>query len=467
MRVKKLSLSNFEFSFSKPKQGLFKMGDNDFKIVTEYGKERKVNFNELLVYLFSEGMNNSLEVSDNIRRYDAVFDMSIHEINDLLNQLVEEQFLKFEPRKKELHKHYSYNPVKILNYARSVSAAKKTNEFISLGKLELAVTHKCPFNCTYCSKKEYNPSEQLSLEEKKKVIYEAYELGAQTIALTGGEPLHDEVAEETFELIGYASDLGYKRKVLLTSGYHIDKYFQSIIDSHLDEVQVSYNMSCKFYEDRVRNQYIEKNIKQISGLMDYGIRLGICSVLTNESIGFIDEIIKFCLENKLYSVYFYPVMPVGDAKNIWNEIKLDVSDLKNALALIKERREELKQRLYISAPQSFLQDEKPLQICEGGMYMLYVTESGDTAACACSAASGFNVRDYSLSWIWKESRYFDGYRIVKSVNSLCQACDDYSLCINSCVCRESLAVRNFKFSSGKCALITGNLKINEIGSVME
>lgn len=76
------------------------MGDNDFKIVTEYGKERKVNFNELLVYLFSEGMNNSLEVSDNIRRYDAVFDMSIHEINDLLNQLVEEQFLKFEPRKK-------------------------------------------------------------------------------------------------------------------------------------------------------------------------------------------------------------------------------------------------------------------------------------------------------------------------------------------------------------------------------
>ncbi|MNP29273.1 pyrroloquinoline quinone biosynthesis protein PqqE [compost metagenome] len=104
-----------------------------------------------------------------------------------------------------------------------------------------------------------------------------------------------------------------------------------------------------------------------------------------------------------------------------------------------------------------MQDEKPLQICEGGLYMLYVAESGDTAACACSAVSGFNVRDYSLSWIWRESKYFDKFRTVKSVNSLCHACDDYPLCINSCILRDNLASKDMKFRSGNCSFITGNL----------
>lgn len=447
-----MNFLNYEYTFCQPKQGLFKVDHNSFKIITEYGKERNVNLNELLVYLFAEGMINSLKVRENVLKNDIDFIMPLKEIDNILNGFVEDKLLKFQPRKKELHKHYSYNPVKIFKNAISYS----TNyEFISLGKLELAVTSKCPFNCTYCSKKQHAQQEELSVTEKKRVIYEAFELGAQTITFTGGEPLHNDVVDETLELIKYSYDLGYKRKVLLTSGYNINNHLHSIVDSHLDEVQISYNMNCKFDDDKIRNQYIERNIKQICSLMNFGVRLGVCCVLTNESINYIDEIIHFCLENKLYSLYFYPVMPVGYAKNAWNEIKMSVSELDEALKKIKIMREKYKDKLYISAPQSFMQDEKPFQICEGGMYMLYITESGDASACACSSNSGLNVRDHSLSWIWKKSRYFDIYRIPKTANSICDSCDEYSLCINSCIYREVLATKNLKFYSDKCELMVG------------
>lgn len=443
----------YQYTFCQPKQGVFKVDQNHFEIITEYGLRISVNYNKLLIYLFSEEMSNATDVHNNVQKYEATFNLSLQEIENTLDEFLEYHILQYGPLQKVLHRHYSFNPAKILNYAQS----ECNKRFISLGKLELAVTAKCPFNCTYCSKKIHSSQSELSLAEKKRVILDASELGAQTVSLTGGEPLHNEIVHETLELIEYAHELNYRRIVLLTSGYNIDKYSERIVSSHLNEVQISYNMIGKFAEDRIRNQYIEKNITNICSIMDYGIRLGVCCVLTSENIKHIPEIVEFCLKHNLYSIYFYPVMPVGYAQNVWNEIRLSAAELNQALQLIKSLRAQYKNILYISAPQSFMQDERPLQICEGGLYMLYITESGDTSACACSSPSGLNVRDHKLSWVWQEADYFDTYRTVKSPNQVCNSCDDYATCINSCIHRERLAISNYKFQSNRCNLINDDI----------
>lgn len=113
----------------------------------------------------------------------------------------------------------------VLNH---IDTEPDSEQIVSLGKLELSVTHKCPFNCTYCSKKHHKEDECLTLDEKKKVILDAYKLGSDTLTLTGGEPLCDEAVDETLELMKFAKEVGYKRRVILTSGYGIIENFSEI-----------------------------------------------------------------------------------------------------------------------------------------------------------------------------------------------------------------------------------------------
>ncbi len=59
------------------------------------------------------------------------------------------------------------------------------------------LTRRCNKECDYCyTEKDYNPKEELSLEENKKVIDKFKELGVWYLAFSGGEPtLRSELAD--------------------------------------------------------------------------------------------------------------------------------------------------------------------------------------------------------------------------------------------------------------------------------
>ncbi|MCM1991850.1 radical SAM protein [Oceanirhabdus seepicola] len=63
----------------------------------------------------------------------------------------------------------------------------------------VAVTHRCMYNCSYCSARGRGNGNELTTEQWKKVFKELQDMGTSVIGVTGGEPL---LREDIEELIG-------------------------------------------------------------------------------------------------------------------------------------------------------------------------------------------------------------------------------------------------------------------------
>ena len=81
-----------------------------------------------------------------------------------------------------------------------------------------AVTPQCPCNCWHCSFSDRSKKDILSLDQLKKAISHAQDLGASVIGLTGGEPLLREDLEEIIASIDKRS-----MPIMFTTGYKLTR----------------------------------------------------------------------------------------------------------------------------------------------------------------------------------------------------------------------------------------------------
>lgn len=442
---------NRYWKYEQPRQAIFKLPNNNYRILTQYGESLEVTKDEILVYLFSNNQANIIDIQKSISINYNDLELDLAFVNKTLGKYVNNGFLNYSTPEKEFHPIYSFNPEKIV---KKLDQQYSKEKIITVGKLEFAVTDACPFHCSYCSRRIAAEDQYISYEEKEKLVYYCFEMGAYTLNITGGEPLFDKAAEETIQLITYAKKLGYKRIYVSTSGYGIIENIDRLASAGLDEIQISYNKCELFEEDRVRNKFIENNIKDIRKVIPDDIRFGACCVLTKENLSKIEDIIEFCIDNKLWSVYFYPVMPVGGAIGIWDNIEIETQELARVVKKIQFYKDKYKEQIFISAPQAFLNPSNNInQICEGGTYMLYATNRGNVSACACSPSAKENFRNMKIEEIWMNSQYFEKYRHNKTFNDVCQSCDQMKYCLNCCVIRNEQANNlNIKYKWDKCQL---------------
>ncbi len=423
------------YLFAEAKQAIMAMPSGQFRVITEHGKEKNLSKTDLLVYLCSNEKETIGDIQFFMKKQMG-YDIDPNSLLEKVEEFIKDGLILSGSEINKFHPHYAFNIKKVIERVMTEEVSQK-EKIITLGKVELSVTNECPFSCSYCSKKaQIMKEELLTLDEKKKILYDAYMLGANTMTLTGGEPLCERCFEDTLSLIRYGKELGFRRKVILTSGIGLSGRIPEIREAGVDEVQISYNGNQYFEEDRIRNLFIENNIQDIAKLNDYNIRLGICCVVTRENVTRFGEIIDFCLKNEIHSVYFYPVMPIGAAKQVWNELMPEPNLLRKAFEELKKYKEEYKLILNISAPQSFMYEGKYKQICDGGLDMVYVGETGRVAACACSELSTYSVKDNSLKWIWENAEYFEKFRVVKEYNEKCLSCTDMQMCVNTCYYRN-------------------------------
>jgi radical SAM protein with 4Fe4S-binding SPASM domain len=95
-------------------------------------------------------------------------------------------------------------------------------------------TFACNFNCVHCTSagKPAAPDE-VSTEEAKRIVDQAYEFGASFFGITGGEAL---LRKDLFDVVGYAKKIGLNVSII-TDGRLVDgKTFENIVRN---EVHVS------------------------------------------------------------------------------------------------------------------------------------------------------------------------------------------------------------------------------------
>ena len=443
-----------KYEFVEPKQAVYKYPDGTFEVVSLGNKTDTLTHFEMVCYLCANDTFSIEEVKANICRYYKYTDEPIDVIQQVINLLIEKGLIVQTIPKKELHKHAAFNH----NLLRQLDSPVNKRTILSIADIEISITELCPFNCTYCSKKENESTKQyVALDRWKQIIEEAYSIGANSIKLSGGEPLHPKAIDDTFELVRHAKEVGYQRIVILTSGFNLAENIQRVVESGVTEISISYNMISHYEEDRIRNQYVEKHIKEISRLLEYDIQLDLCCVVTQESLPLVEKVLNFALENKFGCAHFYPIMPVGGAKSYWDTLKLSSEDLRQLMLRLEDKREALKDTINISAEQMYLHRNKVTNLgCEAVGYWIYFSEDGCVSTCACGELATDNIKGDGMVSIWRNSEYFESIRNFKD-NSACTRCADRKYCVNNCYIRLTQATtQSLTYACPTCELLTSD-----------
>lgn len=174
----------------------------------------------------------------------------------------------------------------------------------SLRSLEVAVTYRCNSGCEQCScrlsfDKERERNEKLTLDEFKKAIDQAVELGAFQFSINGGEPMLEEGI--VYELIRYIKKHHKRLVMLCTNGTLLNKgKIAKLRDCGLDGIKMGFDSAFEAFHDknRVKGSY-KKILENIDQCKKNNIRVSLNTILTNEKVQGDDIIYTFLLARKL------------------------------------------------------------------------------------------------------------------------------------------------------------------------
>jgi len=101
--------------------------------------------------------------------------------------------------------------------------------------LRISVTSKCNMNCIYCHREgEFNPGDDMELDEIAEICWTFYKLGVQKVKITGGEPL---VRKDIVDVVSAMPP--FKDVSLVTNGSLLSKLAYELKEAGLHRVNVS------------------------------------------------------------------------------------------------------------------------------------------------------------------------------------------------------------------------------------
>lgn len=186
--------------------------------------------------------------------------------------------------------------------------------------IEIEVTDKCNFNCSFC----YNNSKNIRAFDDEDIFnkwFPFFDLviksgGVFQIIISGGEPLI--YKEDIYKILKLIS-CDKTGLLLITNGYLLDeKFITNIKNMPWYWVQVSLDSYKKEVHDNLRGQIgaYDKVIKNVKLLKKYNIPVALSSVVTSNEVDNIENFILLALNLQVDAVLFSEIMPVGRARNI-------------------------------------------------------------------------------------------------------------------------------------------------------
>lgn len=310
-------------------------------------------------------------------------------------------------------------------------------------------TFNCSFNCVHCTSagKPAAPDE-LSTEDAKKIVDQAYELGASFFGVTGGEML---LRKDLFEVIAYARKVGMNTSIITDGRLLNDKAFENIVKN---ETKVSVSIDGKeSTNDKVRGKgAYAASVKAIERLSRE--KLLNCLVYTlanvNEQITNVTEedftaVLDLAEKYGARWVIYHGMIPyskdpaslkaapsAGQYEWAWNKLydlrvkykgKPDINIYYPSYARVA------KQRGIADWDNWF--NHFFLGRCFFGKFMS-IAENGDAIPCSYNDVYRFgNIKKQSLQSIWNELQNNEFFAKVRDKNNLkgkCGVCEYREIC---------------------------------------
>jgi MoaA/NifB/PqqE/SkfB family radical SAM enzyme len=123
--------------------------------------------------------------------------------------------------------------------------------FVRPDVLQLTVTTRCNLRCKTCNIYEHSskPEEELSINEMKPIIRQAYFWGIPTLSILGGEPL---LRSDIIPLIEYAKKFGMEVQITTNATLITKELADKLVDLGVDSVSMSLDGSTAELHDKIR-----------------------------------------------------------------------------------------------------------------------------------------------------------------------------------------------------------------------
>jgi pyrroloquinoline quinone biosynthesis protein E len=295
--------------------------------------------------------------------------------------------------------------------------------------------------------------EELTTQEWKLALKQARQLGAVQLGFSGGEPL---LRTDLENLVSYGRDLGFYTN-LITSGIGLtQKRAQSLKDSGLDHIQLSFQASSKNLNDVLGGgRSFERKLEAARCIKALGYPMVLNVVLHRHNIDRIDDILKFAVSLGANYIELANAQYDGWAFSNREGLLPTLAQVQHAEAAVKDFRDspsgKLMQVFYV-VPDYF--EGRP-KACGGGWgkYLMLVCPDGLVMPChgARKLPLKFeNVRNRTLEEIW-QSPSFSYFRGDSWLPEPCKSCPDQAKDFGGCRCQAFLLTGDMSATDPACS----------------
>jgi len=327
----------------------------------------------------------------------------------------------------------------------------------------LEITRRCVLACRHCrgdSRDEFY-SDELSLDEIRRILGGIAGFARPIIIITGGEPL---TRPDVFDIASYSSAHGF-RTVLATCGHTLDDVtVVKLLESGVSRISVSLDGGSAETHDGFRgvDGAFERALEGIEAARRHGLDFQINSTLTTLNIGELEALHDLAVE--IGAVAFHPflLVPMGRGRGL-AEYALTGEEYEKALERIADTASTspieikptcsphyarvIRQRASRSRPEeeaaaidagnphvpaadTFRGRFAMTKGCLGGWSFAFVSHVGKVQMCGFLEIEAGDLRaeGYDFRRIWEESDFFREIRDLDSYHGKCGVCEYRRVC---------------------------------------
>jgi len=297
--------------------------------------------------------------------------------------------------------------------------------------IDISITNWCDKGCTFCYKNSSKAGKHMSLENYKKIIDSAKDMGVFQVALGGGNPNQH---PDFIEILKYTSKQGIVPNYT-TNGRALTKSILSATKSYCGAVAVS-----AYYP-------YDEFSEAVLALTKENIKTNVHFILDSESINTaIDWLNKPPAFLKgINALIFLNYKPSG--RKIFEERMLRYSDrLQEFFDLSTSDKCKIKIGFDACCVSGVFArtntSETVVDACDAGRFSLFVSENMKVYPCSFQngIVEGDSLSDgLTLKDIWLNSENVESFRNYFNSNR-CSGCSSQKLCMNGCPLFDELVV---------------------------
>ena len=286
----------------------------------------------------------------------------------------------------------------------------------------LEITQSCNLKCKHCYNFDRNSQKTLSPFFMDKsmgftAIDGLYEIGALSLALTGGEPL---LHKNLNDFISYAMSKNFHIRIKSNATLITEKRAEELYHLGVKEFDISlYGVNEKQYLDFTGKEGYEKTLRGIHSLKKAGIVVNLGIILHRQNVEYLDQFIQ--LAKSLDCPY-----------QISDEItdRYDKTMASQTLAITQDQYEKLLDGPY----KEYFNHKNPDKalMCGCAKTVIGIGHRGDVYPCIGSPIPAGNIHSLSLVKIWNDSPVFKRIRDLQDTDfKKCQDCELITDCSRS------------------------------------